>query len=246
MISLEQRAKEISDFLGVPFEDAAHRIMQGFHFNHKEVADDFKAANPTNDELLLSWYRNTTGYIYELTTYHLIEDHYDNRSRGIAVHLKNLNKPKVLVVGDGIGDLSIVLKQQGVEPTYHDLADSKTAGFAQYRFEQMGLSIQTEMTVDFMPTFPVNTYDAVVAYDFMEHLPEQDVPLWTLSLYNSLVPGGIFQTENAFGIGLHNLEDGTSSIPQHEASGEKWVTGWVPLLNEIGFIDMKNGWWIKI
>ena len=60
-MDIEQIAKDISDFLNVPFGYAKERLKKGFHYNHHEVAKDFIEAKTdvNSSSSLLNWYRNT-------------------------------------------------------------------------------------------------------------------------------------------------------------------------------------------
>lgn len=244
-MSLEVRAAEIAEFLNEDEALVLDRLQKGFHYNHAAVAEDFRNASPHTDEELLDWYRCTTAYVYELSIYHGMAEDYDRMCMGAAIHLKNADKKRVLALGDGIGDLSLTLHHHGLKPVYHDLEGSITARFASFRFQKAGAKIATCLTSNWDPKFRKNSYDAIVAYDFIEHIPDHQIEQWARSLYGALRMDGIFQFQNAFGIGLHNMEGGQSSIPMHEASGEHWVEDWEPLLQSIGFLDEGNGWWRK-
>jgi len=240
-MTIDERAQEIADFLNQPIQNVKGRLAQGFHYNHALVADDFREANPTNDDELLEWYRNTTAYIYELTAYHLEEGfNYSGMCDGIAAHLAALGKKRALVLGDGVGTLSLRLAEEGLTPIYNDLAFSKTAEFAINRFDKAGLDVKTNLTETWTPTFRKNNVDAIVALDFFEHLTE--VETWVQETYKTLREGGQFQAQNAFAIG--DDEHG-GSIPMHLTRNNRFEHDWIPLLEETGFVDQGNGWWTK-
>lgn len=237
-MNLEQRAKEISEFLNVPYEDAVWRLQQGFHYNHAKVAEDFKANRPSTDDELLEWYRVTDSYIWELSAYHLEPGfNYMGMCEGAAQHLKANNKSRVLVLGDGVGDLSATLSAAGLCPTYHDLNGSKTAAFAM-RF----LDVSHVLTNGWSPSLIglPDMMEAVIAWDFFEHLT--NVEEWVDAVYQTLKPGGIFQAQNAFAIGDEEHGD---SIPMHLTRNNRFEHDWVPLLESVGFKDMGNSWWVK-
>jgi SAM-dependent methyltransferase len=241
MINLEQRAKEIADFLKVPYEDAKWRLEQGFHYNHAKVADDFKANRPASEAQLLEWYRTTHAYIWELSAYHLEPGfNYMGMCEGAAAHLKAENKPSVLVLGDGVGDLSATLSSEGLCPTYHDLSGSKTAAFTMYHLDVPYILTSGWIPMEFNMNNEQNLslcFDAVIAWDFFEHLTE--VEIWTQTVYRILKPGGIFQAQNAFAIG--DAEHG-DSIPMHLSRNNRFEHDWLPLLESIGFTNLGNGW----
>lgn len=40
--SLEERAREIADFLGLDYGDVLVELQKGFHYLHARVAEDFR------------------------------------------------------------------------------------------------------------------------------------------------------------------------------------------------------------
>ena len=247
-MDIEQIAKDISDFLNVPFGYTKERLKKGFHYNHHEVAKDFIEAKTdvNSSNSLLNWYRNTDAYIWELSAYHLeVGFNYSGMCEGISLGLLNSGKKHILNIGDGIGTLSIRMAQDGLMPTYHDLKGSKTAGFAQFRFRRgdtyRNYDIETLFTDSFEPKLGSDCFDAVVALDFLEHVVNVDE--WALSVFNCLKKDGVFIAQNAFGIG--DIEHG-NSIPMHLAINNKYETQWSKLMQDVGFVLHDNKqWWIK-
>jgi 2-polyprenyl-3-methyl-5-hydroxy-6-metoxy-1,4-benzoquinol methylase len=244
-MNLETHSIEISEFLDVPLQKVKERLQLGFHANHQMVAEDFivNKTNVDDPESLLNWYRNTTAYIWELSSYHLDEGfNYKGMCEGISLGLFNSGKKNVLSIGDGIGTLSIRMAQQGLTTTYHDLESSKTAGFAQHRFSKNPeLNIRTLFTDNFIPKLGNKAFDAVVALDFLEHVV--NVEEWALAIFKSLKKDGVFIAQNAFAIG--DAEHG-NSIPMHLSINNKYETEWIPMMQRLGFILHENQqWWIK-
>lgn len=248
---VQDRATEIATFLGQPVDGAVARLGEGFGANHMRVAQDFRAANPQSDDRLLEWYRQTPAYIWELTAYHLDRGfNYRGMCQGILEHLRTHQKSRVLCLGDGIGDLTIQLREGGLSPTYHDLLGSLTAEFAAFRVARRELkdppvtflltgTWDPPSVADWPPEEQV-PFDAVIALDFFEHLV--NVEAWAQRVYELLAPGGLFLAQNAFGIG--DLEH-EGSIPMHLTINNKYVTEWEPLLRRIGFVPADGGWWTK-
>lgn len=243
-LTFPDRAAEISQFLGIPEPAALAELSLGFGTLHGKVAEDFRRANPQTDDELLAWYRTTTRYIYELSAYHSDEGFaYDKMCQGIALHLQHHlpSNSRVLALGDGIGDLTRVLIEHGINAIYHDLYGSLTAAFAEFRLRAwIGRIVDTKLSTDFNPRLPHMDYDAVVSLDFLEHVP--NVEEWAREIYWSLKTGGRFLAQNAFNIG--SGPDG--SIPMHLTVNDRFEHDWLPLLEKIGFRpDGVSGWWIR-
>lgn len=240
MHDIDRRAAEIAVFLGLPVTETTERLRQGFGSNHAMVAQDFvEAGTPATEEALLDWYRKTDAYIWELSAYHLDRGfNYEGMCRGIAVHLVNAGKQYVTALGDGIGDLTIILAQAGLSPIYHDLSGSRTAEFAENRFPGE-LDVLMCLTDDWTPRL-VPGNDAIVALDFFEHLP--NVEEWAQACADSLNPGGLFLAQNAFAIG--DPEHG-GSIPMHLSSNNHFEQDWGLLLEAVGLQQDVGGWWVK-
>ncbi len=233
------RSEEISNFLGLPYDEVYERIAKGFHHNHALVAKDFKDRNTNVDDSdsLLNWYRTTDAYIFELTAYHLEEGfNYSGMCEGIVNHCKANNWTNVISLGDGIGDLVFDLKNAGLNPTYHDLEGGKNAGYVHF----LDPDIPQILSSDWVPEFEKEYFDAVVALDFFEHLV--NVEEWAKAVFNMLKPSGGFLAQNAFAIG--DAEHG-DSIPMHLSINNKYANEWDSLMKDLGFKDNVGGWWIK-
>lgn len=242
-MNLEQRAWDLIEFFGADPEAVFGRLAKGFHENHRMVAEDFFAAGAdVNDpESLLNWYRNTEAYIWELSAYHLEPGfNYSGMCDGIAQYLAANKKKNVLILGDGVGDLSIRCAQEGLTPTYNDLEGGRTAAFAQFLFNKYNVEVATLFTPDWNPELGSRKFDAVVAMDFFEHLV--NVEDWANAVFKALKKNGQFMAQNAFACGD---EEHGNSIPMHLSTNNRFEHDWIPLLESIGFKDNGNGWWRK-
>lgn len=241
-LSLSGRAREISLFLHTTQAETERRLGLGFIPLHHAVAEDFRAAAPTSEEELLAWYMSTDAYIWELSAYHLDAGfNYSGMCAGILERLTSWAKSDVLVLGDGIGDLSMVLKGGGLAPVYHDLLGSRTANFATFRhymaFED---GIPCMWTDGWTADFGTNRWDAIVALDLFEHLT--DVEGWVKAAWRGLRSGGFFMAQNAFAIGD---DDHGGSIPMHLTTNNRYEKDWTPLMAEVGFKHDVDVWWVK-
>lgn len=245
----EDRALELSLYLGISRQVVLDRLARGFGHQHMEVAKDFRIANPESDDDLLRWYAGTTAYIWELTAYHLDAGfNYFGMVDGIITHLKAKGCQRVLCLGDGVGDLSMKCHDAGLQPVYHDLASSKTADFAAFRMKRRygarPLPLPFFLSPGWEPPYgpgreptSLERFDAIVALDFFEHLT--DVEGWARACWLMLRPGGLFVAQNAFGIG--NEPGGT--LPMHLERNNRFVSEWDPMMDGIGFVRTGEGNW---
>lgn len=244
MPSIEARAREIALFLGMNVASAEARLAQGFGTLHNAVTSDFRAAQVGEDpDRLLDWYRTTEAYIWELSAYHADGGfNYSGMINGIVQRLRtevgDEAKPRVLILGDGIGDATMRFKVEGFDAVYHDLAGSRTAEFAAFRYwSYFGEELSTALSAGWDPP-DAQGFDAVVSLDFLEHLP--NVETWARAAMDALKPGGVFIVQNAFAIG--SGPDG--SIPMHLSGNDRWEKDWEPMMRTLATMEPGN-WWRK-
>lgn len=243
-MTAEQRAKELAQFFGMSEADALAKLNLGFGHHHAEVTADWKRANPQTDDEILEWYRQTPTYCWELSSYHLDERFaYMKMCGGISEALRAKGVERVLCLGDGIGDLTLRLKQDGFDASYHDLVGSQTAKFADLRLCDhlpiRAMRLSYDWSPDALGTTP--QWGAIVSLDFLEHVIAPDD--WLRAIYAALKPGGWFLGQHAFGIG--STKDG-GSMPMHLDRNDRFETEYGPLMLEIGFVqEGTSNWWRK-
>lgn len=208
-----QLPRAISTFLGIPFEETVRRLSEGFPHHHRLATEEFLARvpEPRDLESLLEWYRTTDAYIWGLGARHLAYDYQFVHTNKTLLSLCGEPRRTVLFLGDAIGTLSMLSKERGLYPIYHDLAGSRTAEFAQHRFTQLGMQIPTYLTDGWNPTFTIKA-DVVLAHSFFEHLPNIDD--WLSALAPVLEVDGLLIARN------------------------DWFDGWEQAMADHGFIGI--------
>lgn len=240
MTAAVDRAQEIAEFLGIPTEQAIHRLQLGFGFNHQAVNDDWRRANPRTDEQILDWYRTTEAYIWELSAYHIDPGfNYAGQMLGIGEALEAKGVHSVLCLGDGIGDLTMHLRRRNFGAVYHDLADSRTCEFARFRHGKHHVPFEYFTTAGWEPDFGEGEFDAVVSLDFLEHVT--DVPAWVEAIQRTLKPGGYLCAQNAFNCG----SGPNGSIPCHLERNDRFEKDWDPMLAQMQFVQESSNWYRK-
>jgi len=244
-------AEDIALFLGHSYDWVLHELKNGFQHFHAEVANDFReyVLDYTQEEIL-AWYKRTEAYIWELACFQ--QDcsgfNYRGMCRGImetlSAHLRGDSSTfkDVLVLGDGIGTLSLYLIQNGFDAHYHDLRESRTAAFASFRAKRRGIGLRYFWAKEgtFIPAFDgAKKFDCILALDYFEHLP--NVVEWLHAVYAMLKDGGRFMARNAFaqGSGI------TGSIPCHLPETDHFVSDWDAACKRVGFQHEINEWYIK-
>jgi dTDP-4-dehydrorhamnose reductase/2-polyprenyl-3-methyl-5-hydroxy-6-metoxy-1,4-benzoquinol methylase len=249
------RAEELALFLGQSVQTVETKLTRGFSVLHAESGENWRrmVRDRTDEQQVLTFYRRTETYLWELTSYHLDRESdyaelvkeiperiigdtiYDTgRVPGAAI--------SVLVLGDGIGDLTLALRAKGLDAVYHDLAGSRTAAFADFRAWRHGVSMPALLSSGFDPEavqrIDGKRWDAIVVLDFFEHLP--NVEAWARACHAALRPGGLFVAQNGFAIGSPDHGD---SIPMHLAVNDHYDQDWAPLMRAIGFESVGGIWW---
>jgi SAM-dependent methyltransferase len=248
-VSIQERAAELAEFFHMPEPVALAKLSLGFLPLHAAVTEDFRARQgtvPFTEYELLEWYRTTEAYIWELSAYH--EDpgfNYQGMCDGIAHRLKH--EPgclRVLCLGDGIGDLTLTLRRAGFMACYHDLAESRTAEYAAFRFARFGEYSFDDCFLSGSFAAPVileefHGKDAVISLDFLEHVP--NVEDWVRAIHAALKPGGLFMAQNAFNCG----SGPQGAMPMHLAVNDRFEKDWDPLLAAVGFEQLGPNWYRK-
>lgn len=240
MTELEEMAEDLAEFLGHDLVSVQQRLSLGWEVNHAAVAQDFRAAAPQSDAELLTWYRATEAYLWELAYYHTDAGfNYKGKCQGIAERLRSIfpGHATGIALGDGIGSLTIAVRRAGLDMFYHDLAGSRTAAFAEFRLRKhLGFSPSLLSETWEPPPGPISLLDYVVALDFFEHMP--NVEEWVRWSVKGLRSGGYFVAQNAFAMG--DDEHG-GSIPMHLTKNNHFEQDWDPLLDSLDLI--RDGEW---
>ena len=149
-----------------------------------------------SEEETIKFYRETEHYIEELSNREKRPStlkHY----KIICSFFKRKRISKALDYGGGVGGLCIYLNQHGIPCDYLDIK-GKTFQTAVERFRSLNIQINT---IDALAE-PKTYYQAVIAYDVLEHIHDISKAIQKISAY--LVSGGFFISKSTFaGGGLH-------------------------------------------
>lgn len=192
------RLKELEGFLGRKIPNFEEELKRAFQ------PDELKEGNlyDTSDHILISsYYSQTSKYIFELLRWEATYDKLDNYRR-LYLFVKKFKLKGCLDFGAGIGGLCIYLAQRGIACDYADI-QGRTLEFAKFRFSARNLALDI---FDTLTAWPDKKYDAVFAYDVLEHIP--GLANTTGRISGLLNKGGYFVAKPTFsGRGLHLKEN---------------------------------------
>lgn len=212
----EDDLQDLVTFTGLSREACLDRVKT---YTSKELADAWRRHDPQTPEAILNFYKSTDLYLWELMQWHASSARYLYWST--LSHFVDRFPPqggwgRVYDFGCGIGTDGLFLASRGYEVTLVDV-DCPAFRFARHRFGRRKLSAKFEESHSLLPV-PRHTYDTVVCFDVLEHLPD---PIGAAQrLTAALRPGGVFLQQGSFmDMGEHpcHLQSGISDF-----GGLKW------------------------
>ncbi|MFA5410475.1 MAG: class I SAM-dependent methyltransferase [Candidatus Omnitrophota bacterium] len=192
-------AKELEGFLGESisgFEDVRRELVKCKEAEEIDLYEEKSAGK------IIDYYCHTRVYLYELLLWESTYHKWENFKR-ISLFLKSRGLKNILDFGGGIGGLSIYLCERGFKCDYADVY-GETFSFANYRFAKHVNRIKSYDLLKEWP--PAGYYDAICAYDVLEHIPGLEKAIEKLALL--LKNRGYLISKSTFsGKGLHLKEN---------------------------------------
>lgn len=206
------------------------------------LAEEWKRVAPKTQEQMRTFYSGTDAYIWVLPVWTATQN-YDSY-RGICRRIADRQSPRAgclraLDYGSGIGETAILLAQLGYEVTIADVP-GRTFDFAQHRLRRRGLRFEAIKITEDMPPLG-HSYDAIVAFDVLEHVHAPDRVL--RHLLEHLAPQGLLSQVSPFDM-TEGYNEG-AHLAQNKArwGGGRWglfVSG-LGLRTEWGCIHERAG-----
>ncbi len=229
-ITFHEIVSEIVQYTGLPQAEVEDRVwMQALEpgWNVIQDANRFGVKRFQFDEKMIRLYTDGDGFIFDSLVFwskpsrrlwiqHAL-DRIQIYAERTSIPLENL---KILMHGDGPGNDSLFLANNGLHIDYYDVPDSKTFNFALKRFQNSGCwERRIHPIYDYQECLH-GQYDVVLSFEVLEHLPDPVAAIQ--DIHSALKIGGIAIITEDFG-------DLASYLPTHLRSSAKYF-GAAPLL----------------
>ena len=193
--NVQQMASLISEVTGEPAERVIDALEYERHHPGRTVANEFRKRGGPRYQWgphLDAFYSSTNAFLYELAVW--------NRNflkatmrRWTSRHMARQGRPlDVLGIGDGLGFDCLHLARRKHRVTYFELPGTSEQ-FARKLFQRNGqdIPILTDPA-----SIPRESFDALICFDVLEHVPDPVSMVNTLSSY--LRPGGLLYVSAPF------------------------------------------------
>ena len=180
---------DLTAYLRQPIEAVAHGYWE-YHLGEDLLAQK-RVAEATQERDVLAYYERTPHYLYELSYWEASRD----KQAWFAVLARACRRyglRRVMDFGGGVGGLALYLQSRGIACEHLDVA-GQTFDYAAWRFQRRGLTVPMHNVLNGHPTGP---FDAVMAWDVLEHLFDLDEALERIR--TALRPGGWFISKSTF------------------------------------------------
>jgi SAM-dependent methyltransferase len=220
----------LSRLTGLSTERCVARLSA---YRSRELADAWRARNPTTPEEIRHFYGETDCYLWELLAW--------NGSPSYRPYLRLLDRlasawppsdwPLALDYGCGVGTAAIRLAELGYSVTVADVP-GRTFDFARRRLEARAIEFRGLAVEDDLPALPRERWGVAVCFDVVEHLV--DPASAARELVDAVEPGG--------GLAIVASFNADGDFPHHLASGRARFGGirWEVFLGGLGLQNLGN------
>lgn len=213
---------DVTAYTGSSLETVAAR-----YWHHHETADadaQLRVAAATEESAVSAYYASTPNYLYELSYWEASHDK-QGWFRVVAKACERYRLRRVLDFGGGIGGLTLALRARGIQCDYLDVR-GETSTYAAWRFAKHAPDVAM---FDAAQGSPPGAYDAIIAWDVLEHLFDLESALGRI--VRSLQADGWFLSKSTFTHG--DDHDEPIHLAQHARYAD--VAAFHELLSRSGF-----------
>ncbi len=182
---------DLTAYLQQPIEEIARAYWA--HRRGEDRDAQARVAKATDPETINAYYVTTPHYLYELSYWEATGDK-QSWFRVLQMACKRFGLKRVLDFGGGVGGVSVHLRRHGIACDHLDI-QGRTCDYARWRFKRHGFPVAIRDAAA-PSTWPAGTYDAVVAWDVLEHI--FDLEAAVASIGRLLRPGGLFLSKSSF------------------------------------------------
>jgi len=190
------------------------------HHEGEDVTAQQQVGEAKDEATVLAYYAETPHYLYELSYWEASADK-QAWFRVVELACRKYDLRHVLDFGGGVGGLSLYLNRRGIRCDYLDVA-GKTFDYAAWRFGCSGLDV-TMLDITSANRRPTGPYDAIVAWDVLEHLFDLEGAIRNIA--GLLRPRGLFLSKSTF------ATEGTPHEAIHLAQHKRYAD--VAVFNEL-------------
>jgi SAM-dependent methyltransferase len=166
---------ELAEYLHEPVPSVEARCRSAA----SDLAQAWRTNTPSTAAEIAQFYEQADAYLYDLTWWHALGADETALVQMEAVETALANHAKTsLEFGCGIGSLSLVMAQHGLQVTLADV-NPRLLDYARWRFDRRGLSARF---LDLrLSSLPPTVFDSVIAIDVLEHLADPGAALKSLA-----------------------------------------------------------------
>lgn len=205
-VMYEEIVDEIAAFSELSRTEVERRVWMeavNIGWNVSRDAARFSVTPNEYDDKMIQLYREGDGFIFETLVFwarlerQLWSQHAIDRVRSYASGRGlDLSEVKLLMLGDGTGNDSLLFATNGFHVEYFDVPGSKTSEFAMRRFRHYGMLNSSVRIVRNYSACLSGDYDVVLSFEVLEHLPQ---PLAAIRDMSSMLKlGGMALVTEAF------------------------------------------------
>ena len=156
---------DLSTYRKSPIETIAQEYW--LYRDEQDAVAQRRVAEATDEATVMAYYASTPHYLYELSYW---EASLEKRAwfRVLARACRKYGLRRVLDFGGGVGGLNLYLRVHGISCDYLDVP-GRTFDYAAWRFTRHKQGVAT-LDATAPHTWPKDSYDAVIAWDVLEHL----------------------------------------------------------------------------
>jgi len=162
----------LAEFTDLSADECLQRLST---YKPDEMAAAWREADPKTPEEILRFYAETDLYLWELFGWNgsAVYDAYVRRVERLAQLWPPSEHPRALDYGVGIGTAALRLAELGYSVTVADVP-GRTLDFARARLARCGHHVDVIEIVDDIPALPSASWDVLVSFDVLEHVPRPD------------------------------------------------------------------------